>query len=168
MVNQNSSVSTEDVRTDSKQLGIREKQVMITTKKEISSFLKKWTKILGLTDWRINIVYENCEDEKSYMEIVRSVDYKRAKLVIPWWAIGEEDPPKDLLIRPDKNFWEESIVHELLHLVVTPMAVILRDDLEYQLHRDVFSLAEKSLRHAEERVVDNLSVSLCKAFKKIK
>lgn len=143
---------------------------MTTSKKQISLLLKKWTKILGLSEWRIIVEYRNCEDETSYMEIIRSVDYRRAKLIIPWWVIGQGDPPKDILMHPnkiDENFWEESIVHELLHLVVTPISVVIRDDLEYQLHRDVYSIIEKSMRHAEERVVDNLSVALCKAFRKM-
>lgn len=137
-------------------------------KGDFSLLLEKWTEILGLSDWRIVVVYEDCDDETSYMEIVRSVDYRRAKLVIPLWAISKKDPPKDLILDPknvNESFWEESLVHELLHLVVTPMSVVIRQDIEYQLHRDVFSLLEKTLCHAEERVVDNLSVALVKAFK---
>lgn len=140
------------------------------TKKDFSLLLKKWTNILGLTDWRINIVYQDCDDESSYMEIVRSIDYRRAKLVIPLWAIDEKDPPKDLLINPNnvhESFWEESLVHELLHLIVTPMSIIIREDIQYQLHRDVFSLLEKTSIHAEERVVDNLAVALCRAFRNL-
>lgn len=138
------------------------------TKKEISLLLTKWTKILGLTEWKILVVYQDCEDELSYMEITRSIDYRRAKLIIPWWVIGEKDPPRDLLIDPnrvDKDFWEQTLVHELLHLIVTPITIVIRQDIEYQLHRDVFSLLEKTMLHAEERVVDNLSVALCKAFR---
>lgn len=138
------------------------------SKKEISLLLTKWTKILGLSDWRIVVVYEDCEDETSYMEVVRSTDYKRAKIVIPTWVIGEKDQPKDMLIpldKVDETFLEESLVHELLHLVVTPITVVIRQDIEYQLHRDAFSLLEKTMSHAEERVVDNLSVALVRAFR---
>lgn len=138
------------------------------TKRKFSLLLKKWTNILGLTNWKINVVYGDCYDESSYMEIIRSIDYHRAKLIIPLWAIGKQDPPKDLLLSPNyinETFWEESLVHELLHLVVTPMSVIIRQDIEYQLHRDVYSLLERTSMHAEERVVDNLSVALCKAFR---
>lgn len=138
------------------------------TKTQFNLLLKKWTKILGLSSWKIIVVYENCEDESSYMEIRRSVDYQRARLIIPLWVIGERKPPTDTLIPVKdmtKDFWEESLVHELLHLVVTPMAVVTREDLEGFLHRDVMEMIDRSFRHAEERVVDSLSVSLCKAFR---
>lgn len=138
------------------------------TKKNFCSLLELWKSRLGLSEWRIAVVYEDCDDESSYMEIIRSIDYHRAKLIIPRWVIGEEEPPKNLLIDPktvDENFWEESLVHELLHLIVTPMSVVIRQDIEYQLHRDVHSLLEKTMIHAEERVVDNLAVALCKAFR---
>lgn len=137
-------------------------------KEDFSLLLKKWVDILGLTDWRINVVYQDCDDELSYMEIARSIDYRRAKLIIPLWVIGEKDSPKDLLIDPNnvhESFWEESLVHELLHLVVSPISIVIRQDIEYQLHRDVFSLLEKTSIHAEERVVDNLAVALCRAFR---
>ena len=136
------------------------------TKKKISLLLKKWTDILGLEKWKINLVYEDCEDESSYMEITRSIDYHRAKLTIPTWVIGEKEAPKDLIMGSNlsETFWEESLVHELLHLVVTPMSIVIRQDIEYQLHRDVYSLLEKTMMHAEERVVDNLAVALVRAF----
>jgi hypothetical protein len=163
MVKQDSSVLIENVKTDSKSLASQEKM----TKKKISLLLKKWTDILGLEKWKINLVYEDCEDESSYMEIIRSIDYHRAKLIVPTWVIGKKEAPKDLIMGSNLNetFWEESLVHELLHLVVTPMSVVIRQDIAYQLHRDVFSLLEKTSMHAEERVVDNLSVALVKAFR---
>lgn len=166
MAKKDSSVLTPSAKIDSSQSPDQSMKRKIT-KRKFSLLLKKWTKILGLTNWKINVVYEDCDDESSYMEITRSIDYHRAKLIIPLWAIGEKDPPKDLLMHPEKideTFWEESLVHELLHLVVTPMSVVIRQDIEYQLHRDVYSLLEKTMMHAEERVVDNLSVALVRAF----
>lgn len=163
MAKKDSSAPTTSVSTDSSQSLTQDRM----TKKKISLLLKKWTNILGLANWKINVVYEDCEDESSYMEIIRSIDYHRAKLIIPLWVIGEKNPPKDLIMGSNLNetFWEESLVHELLHLVVTPMSVVIRQDIEYQLHRDVFSLLEKTSMHAEERVVDNLSVALVRAFR---
>jgi hypothetical protein len=137
------------------------------TKNQLMFFLEKWKNILGLSNWRIIVVYENCEDSSSYMEIERSSNYQRAKLIVPHWFVGEGEIPSNILMKPelvDKSFYEEIIIHELLHLIVTPMSVIIRDDLDGYLHRDVFGQIQKSFTHAEERVVDNLAVALRKAF----
>lgn len=137
------------------------------TKERIVFFLKKWVEILGLSDWQIKIVYEDCDDSGSYMEVYRSQDYQRAKLIIPPWWLGERDVPNDVWffsnIHDEQNF-EETLVHELLHLFTTAMKNIVSVDLEGFLHRDVHAQIEKAFTHAEERSVDNLAVALCKAF----
>lgn len=139
------------------------------TKNQLDLWLKKWVKILGLQNYLIIVLYEDCDDKYSYMEITRSRnEYQRAKLVVPKWLIGESKVPDDLLITPnmvDKYFWEESLVHELLHVCVNPMTLVVRNDLDGYLHHDVFNQVEKAFIRAEEKVVDNLAVALCKAYR---
>lgn len=138
------------------------------TRDMINSLLDKWIKILGLSDWRIQISYEDCEDKYSHMEIIRSQDYQQAKIIVPRWWLDEEAMPEEIRFVSsihDENVFEESFVHELLHLFVTPLGVIVRVDLETFLHRDVHSQIEKAFNRAEERTVDNLAVALCRAFR---
>lgn len=141
---------------------------MLMTKEKFATLLEKWKPILGLSDWFILIVYGKCDNINSYMQVQRMTDYKRAKITIPPWLIGEGDIPAKILLKPhevDENFWEQSLVHELLHIVVVPMSVIIKDDLDGYFHRDVYDQVEKAFDHAEERVVDDLAVALCKAFR---
>jgi hypothetical protein len=138
------------------------------TKDRIEFFFNKWIKILGLSDWRIRLVYENSDDPGTYMEVYRSQNYQQAKLVVPPWWLGDDKVPEDIWFCPDitdENFFEETLVHELLHLFTTPMKNIVYFDLDGFLHRDVQVQIEKTFNRAEERSVDNLAVALCRAFR---
>jgi hypothetical protein len=58
-------------------------------------------------------------------------------------------------------------VHELLYIVVTEIDVIVRNDIDTFLHRDVYTQVYNSYRHAEERMVDSLAIALVSTFKRI-
>ena len=134
------------------------------TEPQFRKLLKIWQKRLGLNDWRIIFSIRNCDDRYSVMEVIRSSEYyKRAELIVPPWMFGIGNPPEDIMFPPDKQwptFMEESLVHELLHLVTNEMSIIVREDICTFLHRDVYTQVYNSYRHAEERMVDNLSVML--------
>lgn len=126
-----------------------------------------WKRRLGLDNWRIVVLFEECEDKSAYMEVFRLSDYQRAKIIVPPWMISEGPIPDEVTIKPDEiseHFLQESLVHEMLHIVVTPMRVIMHEDLDTFLHRDVWTQIDNSFRHAEERVVDNLAVSLVRSY----
>jgi hypothetical protein len=138
------------------------------TKDRVDYFLNKWIQILGLSDWRIRVVYDYGDDHMNLMEIIRSQDYQQAKIIIPPWWFDEKEIPEGIFLMSniwDENYFEEVLVHELLHIFITPMGVIIRTDLENFLHRDVHSQIVNAFSRAEERSVDNLAVALCKAFR---
>jgi hypothetical protein len=138
------------------------------TETECRKLLTVWKKRLGLIDWRIILSIKNGEDESSYMEIIRSVEYKRAELIVPPWMFGIGNPPDNVIFSPNKQwktFFEECLVHELLHVIVNEMSVIVRNDLSSFLHRDVHTLVCYTYNHAEERMVDNLAIALVRSFR---
>ncbi len=144
--------------------------VYTMTETQLRKLLNVWKKRLGLADWHIILSIEACDDEYSYMEVNRSIEYKRSELIVQPWLLGIGKPPKDILIKLDKQwptFIEETLVHELLHLLVTGMSIIVKDDIDGFLHRDVYAQVWKSFHHAEERMVDDLAVSLVRAFNSI-
>ena len=62
------------------------------------------------------------------------------------------------------DFIESSLVHELLHLHTRDMRAVVRDDLDGQVHRDVYAVLEASMGRAEEQCVDRLAEALVAAF----
>lgn len=138
------------------------------TEKKLRQLLNVWKTRLGLDHYKINLVFGRCEDEYSYMEVQRSINYQRAKITVQPWMLGQGDPPKDLLQEINDEMIEESLVHELLHICTRDLTAIVRNDLDGMVHRDVYSMFENATCRADERVVDSLAVALCQAFRKEK
>lgn len=131
---------------------------------QLRKMLISWKQRLGLSSYRIRLEQGGVEDDDSYMEVHRATDYKRAVVHYQPWLVGIGKVPEGMLLRVTDEMVEESLVHELLHIVFTPVVTPFRVDLDGYLHRDVHDLLVKMLGHAEERVVDDLATALVAAF----
>lgn len=139
------------------------------TEKQLRGLLATWQQRLGLGDWRIVLKVGTVEDESAYMETQRSVSYQRAVIHCqPWLLNGDGNAaPESVMIRGNdlsEDFVESSLVHELLHLHTRDMRAVVRDDLDGQVHRDVYSVLEASMARAEEQCVDRLAEALVRSF----
>lgn len=137
------------------------------TERDLRSLLGLWQRRLSLDHWFLVLKVGGCEDASTYMEVHRSTVYQRAVVHCQPWMLGEGEAPEDVLIRGDDltdSFVEESLVHELLHLHTRDMRAIVRDDLDGQVHRDVYTVLEAGMSRAEEQCVDRLASALVRAF----
>ena len=137
------------------------------TIQRLTELVDLWKVRLGLGNWRIILTIGELEDETSLMEIRRSTDHDRARIFIPTWMIDDNEPLPDIIdVRASltDEVIEVSLVHELLHLNTRDMRVVVGNDIETFLHRDVHTQVENAFRRAEEHMVDRLAVALVRAF----
>lgn len=135
------------------------------TKTELYHLFKLWQHRLGLDMWHIDVLVAPCEDPEAYMEVERSTDYQRARITVNPWMLGEGTVPKVALLPLTDETVEESIVHELLHILTRDFVIIVKYDLDEMLHRDVHKVFETTMTRTDERFVDGLAVALCRAFR---
>lgn len=139
---------------------------MGVTPKQLERMLRSWQPRLGLERWEIRLVVRAASEESCYMEVERSIYYERAELVVQPWLVGRGEPPEAALFTEvDEAFIEASLVHELLHLVLRDLAMVIRDDLDGFLHRDVHAQLHNGFRRAEEQAVDRLACALVQAWR---
>lgn len=137
------------------------------TEKGLRVLLEVWKKRLGLDGWRILLHVGGVEAEHAYMETSRSVSYERGVIYCQPWLFGDGEAPKDVMIRGDDltdDFIESSLVHELLHLHTRDMRAVVREDLDGQVLRDVYTVLNAAMERAEEQCVDRISEALVRAF----
>lgn len=137
------------------------------TETQLRKLFKLWKHRLGLDQWHIEVRIEPCEDPESYMEVERSIDYQRARIIVSPWMIGKGEIPKGVLLPLTDEMVEESLVHELLHICTRDLVSIVRNDLNGMVHRDVHRVFDDAVSRADERCVDALAVSLCRAFREL-
>lgn len=138
------------------------------TEAKLRKLFKLWQHRLGLDAWHIEIRIDICNDPEAYMEVERSVDYQRARITVSPWMLGKGEVPKVCLLPITDDMTEESIVHELIHICTRDLVTIVRHDLNEMVHRDVHRVFDDAMTRADERCVDALAISLCRAFKEAK
>ena len=134
--------------------------------KRLRELLTTWQRRLRLDDWRILLHVGGVEDADAYMETRRSTTYQRGVIYCQPWLLGKGTPGDVMISGQDMtdDFVEASLVHELLHLHTRDMRAIVRDDLDGQVHRDVYTVLEAAMARAEEQCVDRLAEALVRAF----
>lgn len=113
-------------------------------KPEIEQTVRAWQTRLGLDGWTIAIAFAEIPDN-SYSQIAPEDDYDRATLTISPSHINWTQP-----------FANQTIVHELLHLLVRDIDVMVEDARE-QLHPQASAQIEKRYEHEIEGLVDRLA-----------
>lgn len=107
-------------------------------KTQLINTIKKWQKILGLSNWDINVTY-NDDGRKnkigSYVTILTSTSY-------PEYCVAE------INVKRLRSVDEKDVVHELVH-------VLLSDFTDYVYEES--TLERKRLLSLEEKVVSQLT-----------
>jgi hypothetical protein len=135
------------------------------TETGLALLLDLWKKRLGLESWIIEMKVGEIDEPGSYMEVDKSTQYERAVLYVAPFTLGAGDVPKEALAIPiTDEFVEASLVHELLHLVLRDVTIIVRQDLDGSLHPYALEQVQNAAMRAEERVVDKLAVALVRSL----
>lgn len=118
------------------------------TKGQLDWLVRVWQVRLGLERWEVGIDWSKpCADE-NVAEAERSQFYDSAKVrVEPGWA------------KWSPEYAEATIVHELLHMLHRDVDQAVYD-IDGQLQRDAWIMAERRYRHAMEGFVDRMAQRL--------
>lgn len=123
------------------------------TRDGLDHIVRVWIPRLGLTHWRIEVVWESgkYKNDPTFSSFEhaftwRARDYDEARLYFN----------QDDMERWDLRAAEEIVVHELLHLVTRDVEFVL-DQIDGQLRDDAQAIVELSHRHAVENAVERLA-----------
>lgn len=131
------------------------------SEQQLRALFATWIDRLDLTHWTIEVAVEKIKPRTRTMETSKSPHYDRGRIVVQPWVIAG-NPPSTWHAAPEKTFdrvVEETIVHELLHLLLweTTSAICL---LASYTKTPAYETAFKVQEHQEENAVDRLSVAL--------
>lgn len=110
--------------------------------------IREWQARLGLERWEILIVWDEPTDENDNARTWRSSWYDNARIYfnVEW--------PKWM-----REKFEQTTIHELLHLCHRDVDQSW-NDLEGQLHRDAWKMADERYMHSMEGFIDRLAYRL--------
>ena len=115
------------------------------TKREIERLVSDWQKRLKLEHWSIKVDWSRSPREDAYATTHRRIKYDIAEIYFDseyrTWS---------------KDFAEQLVVHELLHLTTRDLDQVI-GDLEDLLRLESFKLVEKRYDHEIEGVVDRFA-----------
>ena len=118
------------------------------TKAGIERLVRVWTGRLGLERWKIDVDFTKPCGEDNIAEAERSGFYDRATIRFePGWA------------KWTPEYAEATLVHELLHLLHRDTDQAF-DDIEGQLQRDAWIMAERRYRQAMEGFIERMACRL--------
>lgn len=130
------------------------------TEEELERYVRTWQRRLGLDEWRIEINLDGDvpehNDEKAEASAIRSQVFDDA----------------EVRFHPDWRMWspyklETVVVHELLHLVIRDLELIV-DDVDGLLHRDVHDVIREGYRRHVEQAVDRLAHRLVRLVEDVR
>ena len=118
------------------------------TKAAIERIVRVWVPRLGLERWKIEVDFSKpCADE-NVAEVEKSSFYDTGTIRLEaGWAKWEP------------VFAEQTLVHELLHLLHRDVDEAFRD-IEGQLHRDAWTMADRRYKQAMEGFIDRMAFRL--------
>jgi hypothetical protein len=133
--------------------------------KHLRALFNIWSKRLGLGHWTIEVVVEKIKPRTTSMRTSKSLHYDRGRITVQPWVLTGDAPP-DWHPAPGRSFKgvvEETVVHELLHLLLweTSSAICL---LHQFSKKSAYGAAVTVQEHQEEGMVDRLSVALVRAW----
>lgn len=114
------------------------------TEAQLRSLVKRWSARL-VPEWRVTVEIGG-EDGDSHATAFRSKDYPTATVCF--------NP--EFVKRPDREV-EETVVHELLHLLLRDVDVAACESIAGQLHRDVETVHARAVDHAMEGAIERLA-----------
>lgn len=135
------------------------------SERQVRDLFAVWQERLGLSHWMIEVAVEKIKPRTASMRTTKSPHYDRGRITVQPWVISGE-PPADWYPAPNRTFEqviEETIVHELLHLLLweTSSAIYLLAKFSKPA---AYATAITVQEHQEEGMVDRLSVALVAAW----
>ena len=125
-------------------------------KLRIEAHIEKWQALLGLSAWRILILWDESSDNTSCMQVNWPKHYRKATLSItPSFETATDEALN--AAEWDEPSLENNVIHELLHLVFAPLRDVIRENcgqyssLLYQ-HHDINETVIDSLVPAIRRI----------------
>lgn len=136
---------------------------------KILDLVEKWQRRLDMEDYRVAVVFKevvDVDDKKAFMRMCRSEYFKRGTLQVSNSALDPSTLPdcieKDLFDTDTvmfDEFLDESIAHELVHLLLADL-MEASDVVRQHIAAPVAHVWDTAWRRAEEKVVEHLSVAL--------
>lgn len=115
------------------------------TRAQAERIIRVWQERLGLERWSVEVLWDEPAPEGDNARTWRSDWYENARVYFnaewPSW---------------DRERFEQTAVHELLHLLHRGVDETWRD-LENQLHRDAWSMADARYMQEMEGFIDRLA-----------
>jgi hypothetical protein len=118
---------------------------MKITRKQVERTLRVWQTRLGLQTWDIKIDWEKSAGDDINASTYRLNTYDRATLCFD-----------TAYVNWSKEFLNQTVVHELLHLVTRDLDRVFAD-FEISAHPEAYRVLDKRYDHEIEGVVDRLA-----------
>lgn len=118
------------------------------TRAQAERIIRDWQHRLGLERWKIEIDWDESAGEGNNARTWRSDLYDTARMLWdPEWP------------KWSRERFEQTAIHELLHLLHRDLDETWKD-MEGQIHRDAWSLADKRYFQEMEGFIDRLAIRL--------
>lgn len=118
------------------------------TRKQAEAIIRDWQDRLGLERWNIEIKWDEPAGEGNNAKTWRAGWYDDARMYFdPEWPTWSHEK------------FEQTTIHELLHLLHRGVDEAW-NDVDGQLHRDAWSLADKRYLQEMEGFIDRLAKRL--------
>jgi hypothetical protein len=118
------------------------------TKTKLEAEVRAWQYRLGLERWKVEIKWDEPCDAENFADITKSSTYDTATLRLDaGWSKWTAD------------FTRGIVVHELMHLLHRDVDEAF-NDIEGQLQRDAWIMAERRYKQAMEGFIDRTATRL--------
>lgn len=126
---------------------------------QVKRIVRKWQPILGLNDYLITI--EVVETDSNKLASVNASDEShRAKIIIN----SNHDAIQSQAGSLGDTTLEETVVHEMLHIVLINLKDYAVDNAMDDIGGDQGKQIAETIRRIEERTVDKLALALVRKF----
>jgi hypothetical protein len=135
------------------------------TERRLRKMFDDWIDRLGLGHWTIEVAVEKIKPATTTMRTTKSPHYDRGRVIVQPWVLTGTPPANwhKAAGVPFERVIQETIVHELLHLLLWECSSAIYLLADFAKH-PAFTTALAVQEHYEENLVDRLSVALVGAW----
>lgn len=128
---------------------------------QLQAITDKWLPRMGLAHWSVTVTDRSAlVHEDAILEILRHDDAHRAVIKPADWFLDEEWTPENCSEDLSDAYIEQSVVHELAHLLFRDVRNLVQDVLQDELAGATKSTLDIALDRHEEATVDLLARGL--------
>lgn len=106
----------------------------MVTQDDIRREVKYWTRMFGLSQWRIKVTF-NVDDTDSYAECHTSPEYFMATISFNVDRLGKQN----------RKTLQHTVVHELLHVLLSPYTQLAKKLAVDKTHRRALEFQEETM-----------------------